>query len=408
MTMTIFEGALVFDGTGAPAARLDIAVEGDRIVETGTGLTGDVRVDVSGKTILPGMFDCHVHILGVQPKVADRLNEPFSFQFYNAISNLENSLKGGITMIRDCAGADLGLKQALKDGLFPGPRVQVSITAMSQTGGHMDGWTPSTMWVDPYYVPHPGRPTSISDGVTGVRKAVRQAVRAGADFIKVLATHAGSARYDLTRYSVEELEAIGEEARAAGLPVVVHAYGSDAVKDAIRHAGARSIEHLIDLDDEAMDLMVERGVWLVPTMSRLVLKAEAASPQKEMRDTLGHQDAGHDVQHQAHLALSTLKQAHDRGVKIAMGTDFGNNAGDNLVELRMMQLAGMPAEAVLHAATLSSAELMGVDAELGSIEAGKIADLVILDGAGVEDLSNVTERIRSVYQDGRCVHHRAD
>src|SRR5690606_26201510 len=130
-----------FDGTGTPAAPLDIAVEDDRIVKTGRGLAGDVRVDLAGKTVLPGRFDCHVHILGVQPKVADRLNEPFSFQFYNAVSNLERTLETGVTTIRDCAGADLGLKHALKEGLIRGPRVQVSITALSQTGGHMDGWT---------------------------------------------------------------------------------------------------------------------------------------------------------------------------------------------------------------------------------------------------------------------------
>ncbi|MEV7007042.1 amidohydrolase family protein [Streptosporangium sp. NPDC051022] len=408
MTRTVFTGADVFDGTGSAPYRADVAVEDGRFAEVGTGLTGDETVDVTGRTLLPGLFDCHVHVLGVAPTVAERLGEPFSFQFYNAIPNLRRLLECGITTVRDCAGADLGVKQALRDGLIAGPRLQISITAISQTGGHMDGATPSGQWVDPYYLPHPGRPGSIADGVTGVRKAVRRSLRMGADFVKVLATHSGRARYESTRFTVAELEAVAEEARAAGVAVAVHAYGPAAIKDAIR-AGARSIEHIAYLDDEAIALMKESGTWLVPTVAMEMYElpeSEVTTPEAA-REAIGHQDdPGQDHVAAARKALAELGRAHRAGIRIAMGTDFGNTAGDNLDELRAMTLAGLsPAEALV-AATSSAAELLGLDDQLGTVTAGKRADLVVVDGDPY-DFAALKGAIESVYMDGGLVYRRS-
>ncbi|MFI6294732.1 amidohydrolase family protein [Nonomuraea sp. NPDC050790] len=407
MTRTVFKGARLFDGTGHAPYAADVAVEGGRFAAVGPDLAGDVVVDVTGRTLLPGLFDCHVHVLGVAPTLAERLNEPFSFQFYNAITNLGQLLECGITTVRDCAGADLGVKRALEDGLIKGPRLQISITAISQTGGHMDGATPSGHWVDPYYLPHPGRPSSVADGVTGVRKVVRESLRMGADFIKVLATHSGNARFETTRFTVAELTAIAEEARAAGVPVAVHAYGPDAVKDAVR-AGARSIEHVAYFDGEALELMRASGAWLVPTVAMEMYELPGAqlTTAEGEREAIGHQnDPGRDTVAAARRALAELKRARDAGIRIAMGTDFGNTAGENLDELAAMVIAGLtPAEALV-AATSSAAELLGLDGELGTVAVGKRADLIVVDGDPY-DFKLLKGAIEAVYMDGGLVHAR--
>lgn len=408
MTTTVFRNGLIFDGTGSAPRRADVAVTDGRFSAVGDALEGDSYIDVAGRTLLPGLFDCHVHVLGVHPRIIDKLNQPFSYQFYNATKNLRKLLSIGITTVRDCAGADLGVKRAVEDGLVPGPRLQISITALSQTGGHMDGWTPSAGWVDPFYAPHPGRPSSIADGVTEIRKVARQSLRAGADFLKVLGTHipAGS---QSTRFTVEELEAVAAEAEAAGVPVVVHAYGTDAARDAII-AGARSIEHVSDLDDETIAALVERGTWLVPTVGmRLSSMPDSPiePPEKVAWDSPGHQSSNekYDPEAEARRAFTSLKRAYDAGVKIAMGSDYGNTSGDNLDELIAMNYAGMMPADVLVAATSSAAALLRLDDELGTIEVGKRADVVVVDG-DVYDFIGLRRNIESVYKDGLLVHAR--
>ncbi|MFI6284907.1 amidohydrolase family protein [Streptomyces sp. NPDC051018] len=405
MTRIVFRGGQVFDGTGSAPVRADVAVENGVFTDVGSDLRGDQVVDVTGRTLLPGMFDCHVHILGVEMAVKSRLNEPFSYQFYNAKRNLERTLACGITTIRDCAGADLGVKRALEDGLIPGPRLLISVTALSQTGGHMDGWTPSSLWVDPYYVAHPGRPSSICDGVDGVRKAARQSLRAGADFLKVLATHSGGASYLRTRFSREELNAIGDEARTSQVGFAVHAYGSQAVKDSVA-AGATTIEHVRDLDDEAIAAMREADTALVPTIAPLLKYLGDDRPDEPERDRLGHQgDPNNSKTEFAREAYDSVRRAHGAGVRIAMGTDYGNDAGQNLDELTALVAAGLTPAETLVAATSGSARAVGLHDELGTIEPGKRADVVVVDG-DIFDFSKLKQNIESVHMDGRLVHSR--
>src|SRR5262249_6778203 len=140
MTRTVFRGGRVFDGTTAPIAEADVAIEDGRIVEVGTGLDGDDAVDCTGATVLPGLFDCHTHVLFASLDWVEELVTPFSFQYYVAERNLAATLAAGVTSIRDAGGADAGIKKAVTDGVIPGPRMQISVAPLSQTGGHFDGW----------------------------------------------------------------------------------------------------------------------------------------------------------------------------------------------------------------------------------------------------------------------------
>jgi imidazolonepropionase-like amidohydrolase len=396
---TVFAGGLVFDGTGALPEEADVAIEGEWIVEVGRGLDGDESVDASGLTLLPGLFDTHVHVMFGHLDAWRHLQTPFSYRFYDAIRNLEATLAVGITTVRDAGGADLGVKQAVEDGIVRGPRVQICLTMLSQTGGHGDGWLPSggTAKLFPDY---PGMPSQIVDGVDEARRKIRELVRGGADVIKI-ATSGGvlSPRDspDQPGFSFEEIEVMVTEARAAGLWVMSHAQAATGIKNAVR-AGVRSIEHGIYLDDEAIALMLEHDAYLVPTL---------VAPHGVLRAAEEGVPIPPNVLVQASEVIDThrdsFRRAVEAGVKIAMGTDAGVVPhGSNLDELRLMAEGGMAPADVLVATTKTAAELMGLEQELGTIEPGKRADLVAVSGDPF-DFGDLRERIAAVYRDGRIV-----
>jgi imidazolonepropionase-like amidohydrolase len=283
--------------------------------------------------------------------------------------------------------------------MIVGPRLQISIVMLSQTGGHGDDWYPSGAEV-PLMGSHPGRPSAIVDGPDEVRRKVRELRRMGADVIKV-ATSGGvlSPRDDPrhAHFRPAELEALVEEATAAGMFVMAHAQGADGIKNAVR-AGIRSIDHGIFLDDEGIELMLRHGTWFVPTL---------VAPQ----GVLDAHDAGVDlppaVVEKARFVLdihrAAFAKAVQAGVRIAMGTDSGVTPhGRNLRELELMAAGGMAPAAVLEATTRSAAQLLGVDGELGTIEPGKRADLVVLEGDPY-DFAGMRDRIEQVWQDGSRV-----
>ena len=400
MRRTLFAGGLVFDGTGSPPQPADVAVADGRIVDIGTGLDGDDVVDCSGRAVLPGLFDCHVHLVynGFDP-VAWR-HRPFSLGFFEAVGAMRDTLATGVTTVREACGADLGMQEAQRLGLVKGPRMQISITMLSQTGGHNDPWEPSGC-ASPIFPAHPGRPDGVVDGVDEVRRKVRELVRAGANVIKV-ATSGGvvSPRDDPRHghFRDAEVAVMVEEAAAAGLYVMAHAQGCEGIKTAIR-CGVRSIEHGVYLDDEAISMMLERGTWLVPTLmaSRDILAAAEsgiAVPAHMLAKTMMVAD----------IHVESARRAIAAGVRVAMGTDSGITPhGRNLEELALLVGAGMTPAQALHSATLGAAQLMGLDAELGSVEPGKRADLVVVDGDPL-DVHTLAGRVARVYQDGALVH----
>ncbi len=399
MSRTVFAGGQVFDGTGAEPGSADVVIEGGRIVEVGPGLDGDEVVDCTGKSLLPGLFDCHVHLMDTTLSALDWESSPFSLPFYEAIRNMELTLAAGITTVRDASGADLGVQVAQQRGLIRGPRMQISITMISQTGGHGDRWQASGCPAA-YQWAHPGRPEGVADGPDEVRAKVREMIRAGADVIKI-ATTGGffSARDDprTAHYRDAEIGVIVEEATAAGRYVMAHAQGTAGIKTAIR-GGVRSIEHGLFLDEESIEMMADRGTWLVPTMTASLGLSEAIKsgvPIPAETAAKAHICAG--------AAETSVRAAVAAGVKIAMGTDAPVYPhGKNLRELELLVQAGMKPAQALQAASLSAATLMGMEGELGTLEPGKRADLVIADGDAL-DVYDLGNRIRAVYQDGVLV-----
>jgi imidazolonepropionase-like amidohydrolase len=397
MTRTVFSGATVVDGTGATPAIADIVVEDGRIVEIGSGLDGDTDVPLDGKSVLPGLFDCHTHVVVSSIDTMRLIQTPFSYRFFQAAHNLEATLRIGITTVRDAGGADLGIKQAVEDGLVLGPRMHISLSMLSQTGGHGDGWMPYGGSVRALLTKHPGVPETIVDGPDEMRTKVRELIRMGADVIKV-ATSGGvlSPRDKPTHahFRAEELDVLVEEATAAGIFVMAHAQAAPGIKNAIR-AGIRSIDHGIYLDDEAIELMLERGTWLVPTL---------VAP----RGVIDAADAGASIPEASVAKAREVVETHAAsfatavaaGVKVAMGTDSGVTPhGENLRELALMVEGGMTPMQAIQATTRSAAELMGLQDELGTLEPGKRADLVVVDGDPLE-VGTLAERVTAVYKDG--------
>jgi imidazolonepropionase-like amidohydrolase len=402
MTRTLFSGGLVYDGTTAMPSEGDVVVEDGRIVEVGTDLDGDESVDCSGGYLSPGFFDCHVHVTMDAPSQMQLIETPFSLQFYSAAANLKKTLDIGITSVRDAGGADQGIKEAVLRGLIPGPRMQLSIIMLSQTGGHGDDW--SICGADaPFFVPHPGRPSGLVDGPTEVRRRVREIIRAGADVIKVATTGGVLSPRDDPRhphFRDDEIAEITAEATAAGLHVMAHAQGAGGIKAALRN-GVRSIEHGIFLDDEAIEMMLQRGAWLVPTLHApraVIAAADAGLPLAQ-----SVVDKARDV---AAAHVDSVTRAHQAGVRIAMGTDCGVGPhGTNLEELELMTEAGLTPLDTLRATTGSAAELLDVATDRGTIRPGQRADLVLVDG-DPQDVTKLGDRVRAVYLDGREVSRR--
>ena len=396
MTRTLFHGAAVFDGTGAALADGDVVIEDGRIVEVGAGLDGDEAIDCAGKALLPGLFDCHIHLAGrYEDDELTLQHRPFSYGFFLIPENLRITLALGITTVRDAGGADAGLRKAVDDGVLVGPRMQVSITMLSQTGGHNDPWLPSG-GLSADWLPYPGFPGGVCDGVDGARAKVREVIRAGADVIKIASSGGFFSPADDPRhphFDQDELDAIVRTAADLDRWVMSHAHGPEGIKRAVR-AGVRSIDHGTYLDEEAAAMMVERGTWLVPTLtsgdtSEALAKDEKLAPEiREKFARLGRPE------------FDAFRLAAEAGVKVAMGTDCPVAPhGWNLHELSHMAANGFTPQQALHAATRSAAELMGLEERLGTLEPGKIADVVVVDGDpfAFEDLQ---DRIAQVWKDG--------
>lgn len=395
----VFRSAQVFDGRAFVSGARDVLVDGDRIAAVGTPGSLDVpagaaEVDASEKTLSPGIIDCHVHLCTDSPGALTLLSEPFSLQFFKAVDHMEKTLRAGVTTVRDAGGTDSGVKEALRRGLVRGPRLKIAVTILSQTGGHGDPRLASGQCM-PFLVEHPGRPGGVADGVEGVTRKARELFRAGADHIKICSTGGVSTPGDDPRhsqFSEAEIAAIVAEAEAQHTHVMSHAQGAPGIKNALR-AGVRSIEHGIYLDDEAIDLMLEKDAFLVPTL-QAPLALIRAHESGVAFDPLVVAKA-YEVVDAHHASVS---KAYEAGVRFAMGTDAGVGPhGENLEEISLMAGVGLSAAEALAASTSNAADLMGLGEEVGRISEGFAADLVLFDrdleASGVEGVQHAVEGV---------------
>lgn len=409
MAYTLIKNGTLVDGNGgAPVENAAVLLKGTVIEAAGkesevTPPAEDVtEIDAAGGYILPGLIDTHVHLMMEIDSVEKQLTTPFSYRFYKAVKHMRRTLDSGVTTIRDAAGTDAGVKQAVEDGLVDGPRMQISINALTTTGGHGDDWRRSG--IDTTLHGYPGNPGGICDGKEEVTKKTREVLRAGADIIKVHATGGVMSPTDhpeFTQFSQEELEVMVQEAHyRRGLKVMAHAQGKEGIQNAVR-AGIHSIEHGIYIDEETAQMMVEAGTYVVPTLLAPLSVLEKA----EVDDSVPAYSAqkAREVFEDHKKGIATAYQA---GVKIAMGTDAGVMPhGTNLRELGLMCEAGMtPMESIV-ATTKTAAECMGWDEELGTVEAGKIADVVVTHTNPLQDIRTLEENdnIAAVIKDGALV-----
>ena len=406
----VFVGARLLDGR-SPDAIADGVLVTDahgRIVAAGPAAAVAVpkdaeRIDAAGLTILPGIIDCHVHLaLRLEP-VAEQVQRSATDLVVRALGAGRDFLEAGVTTIRDAGYMPAGIKRAFASGAFPGPRTQVSCTPLSQTGGHGDGWTPSGAILETEVS---DLPSGIADGVDAVRRATRLQIRAGADWIKVMATGgvlSAADSPDASQFTVDEIRAIVEEAKAAGIKgTFAHAEGTAGIKNALK-AGITSIEHGDLIDDEGIDLMLERGVPLVPTFNiNFALMDEDRVARgdvppwaiEKMRYLFGKQQVN-------------FRHAVERGVRVVMGTDSFSGMYPP-AELAYMAEFGLGPFRAIQAATNHAAELLGLADEVGTLEAGKVADLIAVTGDPLSEpeLWRDPARIVLVMQGGRFVADR--
>jgi imidazolonepropionase-like amidohydrolase len=398
-------GAALLDGTGTPARHgFAVVVSGDRITEITHESTlpdGLPRLDLSGLTLLPGLIDAHVHLLG--QRVMDNREMTFvgeGLRAARATADLRRLLDAGITTVRDCGSfTALALKQAVNEGSIPGPRIVACGRFIERTGGADDAPYMPLAWAQE------GGPWAprLADGPADVRKAVREQLRDGADWIKTCTTGAvttqESSRPDLLEWSGEELFALVDETHRLGTRVAVHAHARAGIAHAIE-AGADTIEHGTFLDDETARRMADRGMYLVPTLfvlEQLVARgADFGTPAwvlTKARDVMTVRQASFEA------ALR-----HD--VPIAMGTDIGGQDllphGRNAEEAALLVQAGMAARDAIVAATLGAARCIGRDAEIGSICAGKLADVIAVEGDPEADITAL-QHVKFVMKGGEVV-----
>ena len=388
MTTLILRDAVIIDGTGHdPVPGGSVVVEGERIKEVLPGLPGRIPADATvldcrHQTLLPGLIDAHVHVGAVEANIMDQQRRNYtSMLVIRALKVLKESLDQGFTTIRDAGGADPGFREAVRLGYVPGPRVFVAGYPLSQTGGHGDSRLPTE--VRSPLADLAGIATRVCDGVDEVRRAAREQLRSGIDQLKIMAgggAMSPSDEIDTTQYSIDELKAAVHEAQAVGTYVMAHVYSSRSILNCTA-AGVRTLEHGNLLDEEAARAIKATGAFLVPTLVTYEITPRVGKdlgiPDNNIRKMIEARDHG----------LEALAIAHRLGVKIASGSDLlGPMQVHKGMELEIKSRVLGPMGAIV-ATTKTNAELLRKEKDLGTIEVGKLADLILVDGDPLRDIT---------------------
>jgi imidazolonepropionase-like amidohydrolase len=403
-------GARLIDGSGAdPVDDAALVFEGERILAVGPRREVSIPreatvVEAGGMTLLPGLIDCHVHLSGQWGYDLLRgLMTPPSLSLLYAVPNARATLEAGITTVRDAGGTPAGVKVAIERGLFPGPHMLCAVSFLSQTGGHGDHFMPCCIDLGDNLPPDV--PFGVVDGLDQMRHTVREILRAGADWIK-LCTSGGvlspADSPESAQFTVDEIAVAVYEAAAQGKRCMAHAQSTRGIKNALE-AGIGSIEHGIYLDDEAIQMMLDRGVYLVPTL----VAPQDVLDLAEARPGLLPAYAIEKARHVMAAHRESFRRAVAAGVKVAMGTDSGVGPhGGNARELALMvEHGGMTPLQAIVATTRTAAELLRLDDRVGTLGPGKLADLLVVDGDPLADIHLLAEgdRLALVVKGGAAV-----
>jgi len=398
---TVLECARLVDvERGRLVENQQILIENDRIAAVGNSVdAGDGANRIQLDTCLPGLMDMHVHLTGQMSRngYIKRFQNNAADQVLLANHYANITLQAGFTTVRnlgDSYNATVALRNAIEEGVATGPRIFTAAKTIATTGGHGDptnGFRKDLMG-------DPGPEEGVVNSPEDARKAVRQRYKDGADMIKITATGgvlslAKSGQNP--QFNVEELEAVVEAANDYGMTVAAHAHGTEGMKRAVQ-AGVTSIEHGTFMDDEVMAIMKKRGTYYVPTISAGKFVAEKAEEDGYFPPVVRPKAASVGPQIQ-----ETFAKAYDNGVTIAFGTDAGVSPhGTNALEFVYMVEGGMPEMEAIQSSTVTAARLIGMEDQLGSISAGKLADIVAVEGNPLEDISILSE-ISFVMKDGK-------
>ncbi|WP_164479221.1 metal-dependent hydrolase family protein [Nakamurella antarctica] len=382
MTDLVLRGAAIMDELGGFTSPSDVHVRDGVVVATGSNIVapaGAEQIDCADLWLMPGVFDCHTHVAWSSFNEHELLKTPLSYRNLETGVNARKTFEAGVTFVRDAGIADAGIRDAIRDGVIVGPRMQVSILPISQTGGHSDGFLigPGFELSVEYGAPdYPGRPPFLVDGVDEMRKAVRLMIRSGADVIKICTTGGvfeGEAAVEICELSEDEVQTAVFEATKAKKFVMAHAIGGPGLDIALA-AGVRSIEHGVLMTEQQAAAMAAAGTYLVPTLAIYqevatfadngTLPAAVASSAWALRERLGE----------------AVRIAKAHGIPIALGSDFGSRDqhGRNLIEIDWLHQAGLTVEESLLAATSVGAELCGVSGRYGRIAPGHVFDALLL------------------------------
>ncbi len=395
--------------TGETTSQAVVVIQDGRVTQAGKRASAQVprdaeTIDASGLTILPGLIDCHVHLtsLGEGLDFARELTTPPTLELMRAVRAARRTLDAGFTSVRDASGSPAGIRMAIDAGYFPGPRMFVTVSALSQTGGHTDSHFMCGADLD---IPLPDRPYMVVDGVEAMRLRVREVIRAGADWIKLCTSGGVLSPGDQPHHSaltLDEIRAAVDEAATHGLKVMAHAQANAGIKNALK-GGVATIEHGIWLDGDAIEMMLDGGNALIPTL---------VAPQWVIR----HADAGKMPAYAANKARDVVKDhsasirmAVEAGVKIAFGTDTGVGPhGSNGEEFLLMQRLGMAPIDCIRSATTVAAQTIGMKG-VGTLAPGSWGDLIGVPGDPLADLTVLSkpDNVHLVMKGGDVVKSRS-
>ena len=363
-----------------------------------------IVIDGEDDYLLPGFIDSHSHIMANGFHKEDVMKDPLALHFYDAIANMKATIDAGVTTVRDTGLADIGVKMAQEKKIFPAPRLNISIKPLAITGGHFDHYLNSGHDIE---ITYPGFPAGTCDGVEGVLRKTREVIRARADFIKIMASGGILSPYtspDFAQFNKKELKTIVDEVENNNLKVAAHCHSLEGIERCAK-AGIKSIEHGTFIDRNAAQLLAKKRMYLTPTLivHHVLIKEGfpawdgfAESKIKKLKEV-------------AKIQEENIAIAYEEGVNFLMGSDSGViDHGRNLGELKQLVDVGLSPLEAIQAGTIEGAKFFNQENILGSIEKGKLADMIIVKENPIEKIESLadSDNVLTVIQDGRILKHK--